>query len=123
MNTVVSVSAVAVVAAAVLYGLGRLLAWSLVRAFGWRSPLRLAVALFLWCTASTLLVLPLFAMLLVPGVLVATRDSWFFLTWVVGCFAASTVPFALVVGRHHCSPRDAVVTTVALDRSSKRSRT
>jgi hypothetical protein len=99
MNTIVTVSAIALTAAASLYWLGNLLMWSLVRAFGWRSPLRLAVVLFLWCVASTLLVLPLFAMLLVPGVLAETRDSWLFSTWVVGCFGASTVPFALVVGR------------------------
>ena len=99
MNTAGSILAVAVVAAAMLYGLGRVLVWSLLRTFSWRSPLRLAVVLLLWSAASVLLVLPLFAMLLIPGVLVATRESWFFLSWVVGCFGASTVPFAFVVGR------------------------
>ena len=98
MSTVFTVSAIALAGAALLYGLGYLLAWSLLRAFAWRSRLRLAVVLFLWCVTSMLLVLPLFAMLLfVPWVLVETGDNWLFFTWVVGCFGASTVPFALAV--------------------------
>ena len=64
MNAAVFVAGIALLAAVVLYGVGQLLVRSLLRALGWRSPFRSAVVLSLWFGSSTLVVLPLFAMLL-----------------------------------------------------------